>query len=241
MLKKLLVVSTAFLVAGTAHAERSEAERAAVLSATDCIAKQAVGLWNLQVARGRDESDMPGWGDAGTSEQKKTLQSLITAILSKPTPDLPAFLRRFSGACQPQITVLTATYDHFHGKGSGQRFVSGSYRDDLPRAVWQRIKGEFASQDVAAEEDRSCRGVLTANWSEGVSDSTPDDGSRLIRADEINNSCLFHKDSDVGREILATCRMGFGCEVKAKVNGDSSDVYYVEKVYSVKSTVRARP
>jgi hypothetical protein len=236
MRKKLLGIAAALLVAGAAHAERTEVERSAVLSATDCIAKQTLGLWNLDVAHGRDQSDKPGWGNAATSEQKKALQLLITTILSTATLDLPTSLRRFTGACQAQITALVKIYDHFHGKGTGQTFLSGPYREDLPRAVWERIKEHFTDQSAAAEEDRSCRGLLTANWTESVANDAPDDGSRLIRADEINSSCLFQKDSDVGKQILAACRMGFGCEVKARVNGDSSDVYYIVKVYSAKST-----
>jgi hypothetical protein len=97
------------------------------------------------------------------------------------------------------------------------------------------MKEQFAFQSSASEKDHTCRGLLTANWTEGVVDDTPDDGSRLIRADQINSSCLFHKNSDIGKTILTACRMGFGCEVKARVNGDASDVNYIVKVYSAKS------
>jgi YARHG domain-containing protein len=94
--------------------------------------------------------------------------------------------------------------------------------------------GACIQQDTSAEHDAICRGVLTVNWTETVQDNTPDDGTRLVRADEINNSCLFHKDSDVGRKILGACRMGYSCEVKARVNGESSDVFYIVRVYSVR-------
>jgi hypothetical protein len=89
-------------------------------------------------------------------------------------------------------------------------------------------------QDPAQEHDASCRGVITVNWTEGVSNFTPDNGDRLVRADDINNSCLFHRDTEIGNRILATCRMGHPCEVKARVNSDSADVNYIKRVYSVR-------
>jgi hypothetical protein len=93
---------------------------------------------------------------------------------------------------------------------------------------------ESTRSGAAAGQDRVCRGLLTANWTEGVADNTPDDGTRLIRAVNVNDSCLFHKDSDVGRKIMRACRMGYGCEVRARVNGEDSDVYNILRVYSVK-------
>jgi len=98
---------------------------------------------------------------------------------------------------------------------------------------WIEIKEEDF-QDPSSEIDHICKGILTANRTE-TSESMLDDGSRLIRADEINNSCLFHRDSANGSVILHHCRMGFSCEVQARVNSDSSDVFYIKKVYSAKS------
>jgi hypothetical protein len=40
---------------------------------------------------------------------------------------------------------------------------------------------------------------------------------------------------------MAACRMGYGCEVKARVNGIDSDVYVVVKVYSGSLTKLSRP
>src|SRR5262245_46241241 len=68
-----------------------------------------------------------------------------------------------------------------------------------------------------AADTHTCRGVLTVNWTEGVANGSPDNGGRLIRADEINRSCLFDQNSAAGRKILAVCQMGFPCEVKARV------------------------
>ena len=50
----------------------------------------------------------------------------------------------------------------------------------------------------AAAETKVCRGLLTANWTEGVANFTPDDGTRLIRADDINGCCLFSLASAAG-------------------------------------------
>jgi hypothetical protein len=84
------------------------------------------------------------------------------------------------------------------------------------------------------ERDAVCRGVLTVNWTESVADNTPDNGTRLVRADNINSSCLFHKNSEAGKKIFAACRMGHSCEVKARVNDESSDVFDIVRVYSAR-------
>jgi hypothetical protein len=90
-----------------------------------------------------------------------------------------------------------------------------------------------ASHDADAAETYTCRGLLTVNWTEGVAVRGRDDGTRLIRADDINESCLFEKNSAAGKKILAVCRMGFPCNVKARVDDDASDVYVIQRVYSV--------
>lgn len=102
---------------------------------------------------------------------------------------------------------------------------------ETPRAMAEHAKGE-PDQPMSGEKDRICRGILAANWSEGSADDAPDDGSRLIRADDITHSCLFHIASDIGTRILGACRMGFPCKVEARVNGVESDAYYILKVYS---------
>jgi hypothetical protein len=91
---------------------------------------------------------------------------------------------------------------------------------------------------IAQDRNHVCRGILTANWTEGVADNTPDDGSRLIHTVEINNSCLFHKDTKDRKKIMAACRMGYGCEVRARVNSEDSDVNNIVKLYSARPTTR---
>jgi hypothetical protein len=91
----------------------------------------------------------------------------------------------------------------------------------------------FATAANAAEY-RTCRGLVTINWTEGVADGTPDEGSRLIRADDITASCLFNRDSNIGKKILRVCRMGHACKVRIEVDDEPADVYIIKKVYSVK-------
>jgi hypothetical protein len=91
---------------------------------------------------------------------------------------------------------------------------------------------------VAGAELKTCRGVLTDNWTEGVVDPHVDNGTRLIRADNINNSCLFHIDSNAGKQILRTCKMGFACKVKVTLRDELADVYIIDKVISVESLSR---
>jgi hypothetical protein len=92
-------------------------------------------------------------------------------------------------------------------------------------------------QDPQYEDDVICRGVLTVNRTEQSSDNTSDDGTRLIRADHISNSCLFYQYSDVGKQILAACRMGYWCEVRATVNSVESDVSNIVSVHPIPPNV----
>jgi hypothetical protein len=90
------------------------------------------------------------------------------------------------------------------------------------------------STDALKKKIRVCRGILTVNWTESVKDGSRDDGQRLVRADDINNSCLFHRDDLNGRRILAECRMGFPCEVKVIVSDEPADVFFIDSVLSVR-------
>lgn len=95
----------------------------------------------------------------------------------------------------------------------------------------------------ASAETHVCRGLLTANWTEGVANFTPDGGTRVIRADNINDDCLFDPTSPEGRKIMRICQMGFGCEVKAQIINSvdhPADVYLVGKVLSVVNVSKPR-
>jgi hypothetical protein len=228
--KKFPGLTALALMTGTANA-RTEPEHAAVRAATDCIAKMAVHDWKWPVGHGMEESQQPAWGPSATPEQKELLQGMIDTVLDVDgsiVRDLPS-LKLIAGACKSEITTMVKIFDYIHGRGTGQQFLSGAYKDDLPRAVWERIKSQFAFQDTSQEHEKTCEGVLTINGTGGA-----DNGDRLVRAVNINDSCLFSKNSEDGRKIMTVCRMGFGCEVKARVNGDASDVYYIVKVLSVR-------
>jgi hypothetical protein len=86
--------------------------------------------------------------------------------------------------------------------------------------------------DHRFDRPHTCRGIITINGTD--QSSLKEDGSRLVRKDDITASCLFLMDTKEGKQIMNTCRMGYGCIVKAIVNSESSDVNYVLKVYSVR-------
>jgi hypothetical protein len=87
-----------------------------------------------------------------------------------------------------------------------------------------------------AGESKICWGLLTINWTEGVSDSSPhNNDSRLIRADNINSSCLSEKNSTAGKQILKVCKMGFACKVTVTLIDEPADVYLIDKVISVEN------
>lgn len=101
--------------------------------------------------------------------------------------------------------------------------------------MWIVIREIEDVQDPAVATDRVCSGILTVNRIDATrGEDAKDDGARLIRAEKIGNSCLFQRDSVLGDQILRDCRMGHGCEVRARVNDDSSDVYVIKKVYSAR-------
>ena len=92
---------------------------------------------------------------------------------------------------------------------------------------------------VASGELKTCQGVLTENWTtQGVAIPHPENGTRLIRADNINNSCLFVIRSKAGKQILRVCRMGFACQAKVTLTDEPADVRIIDEVISVKNLSR---
>ena len=82
---------------------------------------------------------------------------------------------------------------------------------------------------AADNEKHLCEGILTVNTGGGT-----DDGTRLIHAVNINESCLFEARSSVGRKILATCRMGFSCKALVRLDDLEGDVYFIKNVLWVR-------
>ena len=63
--------------------------------------------------------------------------------------------------------------------------------------------------DHRFDRKKTCSGVVTINGT--TPESFKDDGSRLIRETDITASCLFSTGTKIGRRIMRTCHMGFGC------------------------------
>jgi hypothetical protein len=87
-------------------------------------------------------------------------------------------------------------------------------------------------------ETRVCRGILMANWTDGVADYTPYDDTRLIMPIDpehstVNSACLFDVKSEAGKKILNVCQMGFPCEAKVRLSDEPADVYIIGQVLSV--------
>jgi hypothetical protein len=95
-----------------------------------------------------------------------------------------------------------------------------------------------ASAIAGEAELKTCRGVLTENWIQGVAVPHPDNGTRLIRGYNIDNSCLFVARSIVGRQILRVCRMGFACQAQVALRDDPADVRIIDRVISVQNLNR---
>jgi hypothetical protein len=96
---------------------------------------------------------------------------------------------------------------------------------------------------VAATTTRVCRGIITVNWTEGVSDkdSATLDNTFLIRADNINDSCLVRRDSTAGKKVLAVCWFGYPCKARVTINDeDEADVFIVHDVLTVEPLATPR-
>src|SRR5438132_13134868 len=125
MLRSVLVRAAALALltaAADAASNRTEAERAAVRAATDCVAKEVMRLWDLQVAHGRDEYPQPAWGPSASLEQKSILQGMIATVLATPTSDLSRSLRLITGTCQRELTSMVKIFEDIHGEDTGQKF-----------------------------------------------------------------------------------------------------------------------
>jgi hypothetical protein len=100
--------------------------------------------------------------------------------------------------------------------------------------------GLFGASVGVAEgaETRVCRGILMANWTDGVADYTPGGDTRLIMPIDsehstVNSACLFDIKSEAGRKIMSVCQMGFPCKARVKLSDEDADVYIIGQVLSV--------
>ena len=99
--------------------------------------------------------------------------------------------------------------------------------------------GLLASSQLAgaAAATKVCRGILMANWTDGVADYSPRDNTRLImpidsERSTVNSACLFDIKSAAGRKIMSVCQMGFPCKAKVKLSDEPADVYIIGQVLS---------
>jgi hypothetical protein len=103
--------------------------------------------------------------------------------------------------------------------------------------------GVIAVLTPASAETKICRGIVTVNWTEGVSDkdSANLDDSFLIRADDITASCLFTRNSAAGKKVLAVCWFGYPCKARVTINDeDEADVSIVHDVLTVEPLATPR-
>jgi hypothetical protein len=90
----------------------------------------------------------------------------------------------------------------------------------------------------AGAETRVCRGIVMANWTDGVADYSPGDDTRLIMPIDsehstVNAACLFDIKSKAGRKIMSVCQVGFPCKASVTLSNEPADVFIIDQVLSV--------
>ncbi|WP_152276466.1 hypothetical protein [Methylorubrum populi] len=116
------------------------------------------------------------------------------------------------GQCGAEISTLIGTHDQLYGAGTGQTFFAGPYINDLPRALGNRLKGEF--ERLAAVEARE----IAARQQE-VARQEAAKRARIEEADRVvtlyrdkmyectTNQIVKLAASSEGAEVLATAAM----------------------------------
>jgi hypothetical protein len=108
----------AMLLASTSLAQaRSESEKSSIIAASDCVAEAALNNPNIE-----------------TFYRENRLKQVTDWIVLK------------SDACDNPLKAMRMLHDRIYGAGTGRRFLLGDYRDDLPRAVRERISDEMESR-----------------------------------------------------------------------------------------------
>jgi hypothetical protein len=247
LVRGILVTFIAALAGTPADAARSEAEKAAVITASDCVAREALTTFS----RNNDSNweGVPAWDANATPLQKGVLQELIKAVLhaSSASPSgtanrvWPRFhngVATFANSCRNEIDRMIKVHDQFHGSGKGREFFVGAYREDLPRAVYERIKNKItfnspphkqppsgdgpmyvpapSGPDQAPNEPRQgrCRGFL-GEYEIGMMIEPEPEGEGAI-------PCRFTQGSLAAQKIHKVCTYGSQCEVTADVDNDGN-------------------
>jgi hypothetical protein len=103
---------------------RSELEKSSIKAATDCVA--AAALNNADIVKLYRENRL-----------KKATDWIVLK----------------SDACDNPLKAMRMLHDRIYGAGTGRRFLLGDYRDDLPRAVRERISDEMESRMAGTTPD----------------------------------------------------------------------------------------
>src|SRR5262249_28881190 len=241
LLGGILVACIAALASTPAGAGRSEAERAAVITASDCIAREALAAFS----RNNDANweDVPAWGANATPSQQGVLQELINAVLhassaspsgtaNKVWPGFHKGVATFANSCRNEIDRMIKVHDQFHGKGNGRTFFTNDYREDLPRAVYERIKSKLSSNSSgttrfpqtlpapvkkrAETHPGRCRGFVSENEMGMMIEPEPE-GEGAV-------PCRFTQGSVAAATIRQTCRYGWQCEMVADLDKEGNVV-----------------
>ena len=170
----------AMLLASTSLAQgRSELEKSSIKAASDCVAEAALNNPNIV-----------------TFYRENRLKRVTDWIVLK------------SSACDNPLKAMRMLHDRLYGAGTGRRFLLGDYRDDLPRAVRERISDEMESRMAGTTPDvagggRANQGNGPQIW-EHLTDTPLANGANLrvvgigandilrMRLDATENSPVVH-------------------------------------------------
>jgi hypothetical protein len=177
----------AMLLASTSLAQgRSELEKSSIIAASDCVAEAALNNPNIV-----------------TFYRENRLKRVTDWIVLK------------SDACDNPLKAMRMLHDRIYGAGTGRRFLLGDYRDDLPRAVRERISDKMESRMAGTTPDvgggsRANQGNGPQIWERDplanganlrVFGIGPNDILRM-RLDATENSPVVHVIPPDGRGIV---------------------------------------
>jgi hypothetical protein len=124
MRKTTIAIAAIGVLLATPAIARGKLEVAVVKAATDCVAAAA--------------RENPKIGEL--SRRLSTLKKITNEIL-------------LSDACKNQLEAMRLLHDKLYGRGTGRVFLLGDYRDDLPRAVQERLT--VVAKDTPEEKEES--------------------------------------------------------------------------------------
>jgi hypothetical protein len=88
--------------------------------------------------------------------------------------------------CQAELSQMVSAHDRIYGWGTGAPFVRGPYKNDLPRALGERLRPDFVARHERAQQQEEAR-----RREEQAATQAKEAGRKLlIEAKRVHDLCL---------------------------------------------------